>query len=62
MYNTLLLKKKGYPTSEIKWNEEIVGTHNDEIYSQHLNIQQNQVFTGSNYYTGFYSQIITYIN
>ena len=30
MYNTLLLKKKGYPTSEIKWNEEIEVTHNDE--------------------------------
>ena len=27
MYNTFLLKKKAYPTSEIKWNEEIELTH-----------------------------------
>ena len=29
MYNTLLLKKKAYPTSIIKWNEEIEVTRND---------------------------------
>ena len=30
MYNTLLLKKKAYPTSEIKWKEEIGVTRFDK--------------------------------
>ena len=35
MYNTLLLKKKAYPTSETKWNKEIEVTRHDwsKIYS-----------------------------
>ena len=35
MYNTLILKKKAYPTSETKWNKEIEVTRHDwsKIYS-----------------------------
>ena len=29
MYNTLILKKKAYPTSEIKWEKEIDVTRYD---------------------------------